>query len=99
MKSSPAILVATVCAVVFSGPSFSQQKSDVEALEQRFKQLDKNGDGKITTEELPMSQFFQQRDKNGDGVITLAEAKAALQESSPPQGVDEIGRASCRERA
>jgi thiol-disulfide isomerase/thioredoxin len=47
-------------------------------MEQRFKQLDKNGDGKITTDEVPQSPFFAQRDKNGDGVITLAEAKAEL---------------------
>jgi len=69
----------------------AQQAADQSAIEQRFKQLDKNGDGKITTDEVPQSPFFAQRDKNGDGAITLAEAKADLASgtvsaptSSPP---------------
>jgi len=64
----------------------AQQVSAVNALEQHFKQLDKNGDGKITTDELPQSPFFKLRDKNGDGVITLAVAKGLLEagaESTP----------------
>ncbi len=51
-------------------------------LQDRFRQLDKNGDGKITTDEVPQSPFFKQRDKNGDGAITLAEAMGFLEESS-----------------
>jgi mono/diheme cytochrome c family protein len=69
----------TACTVVMALRGVAQQTSAVEALEQRFKQLDKNGDGKITTDELSPSPFFTQRDKNGDGAITLAEAKAALE--------------------
>src|SRR5438067_4525553 len=63
---------------------FAQDASAVKALEDRFKQLDKNGDGRITTAELPQSPYFKQRDKNGDGVITLAEAKAALEAGASP---------------
>ena len=44
-------------------------------IEEHFKQFDKNGDGKLTPAEFPMSSF-QQVDKNNDGVLTLDEVKA-----------------------
>jgi len=44
-------------------------------IEERFKQYDKNGDGKLTPAEFPMSSF-KQVDKNNDGVLTLDEVKA-----------------------
>jgi mono/diheme cytochrome c family protein len=39
----------------------------------RFKRFDKNGDGKVTTEELPIQKVFDQFDTNKDGAISLAE--------------------------
>ncbi len=45
------------------------------SLEARFKQFDKNGDGKLTPDEVPR-QLFAQMDKNKDGVVTMEEAKA-----------------------
>lgn len=62
--------------------ALAQQTAAEKSLEQRFRELDKNGDGQITTAELPQSPFFEQRDKNRDGAITLAEAMAHLAESS-----------------
>jgi hypothetical protein len=44
-------------------------------IEQRFRQYDKNGDGKLSPEEFPGPEF-KQIDKNGDGFITLDEARA-----------------------
>jgi len=44
-------------------------------IEERFKQLDKNNDGKLTPAEFPM-RSFPQVDKNGDGVLTLDEVQA-----------------------
>src|SRR5687768_3473189 len=61
--------------------ALAQQSAAEKSLEERFRQLDKNGDGQITTAELPQSPFFEQRDKNRDGTITLAEAMAHLAES------------------
>jgi thiol-disulfide isomerase/thioredoxin len=60
-----------------------QDAAAKKVLEDRFRQLDKDGDGRITTAELPQSPFFQQRDKNGDGAITLVEAMDFLSEASP----------------
>jgi arylsulfatase A-like enzyme len=44
-------------------------------IEERFKQFDRNADGKLTPAEFPMSSF-KRVDKNGDGVLTLDEVKA-----------------------
>jgi catechol 2,3-dioxygenase-like lactoylglutathione lyase family enzyme len=46
-------------------------------LEQRFEQFDRNGDGKLTPQELP-GQWFGRLDTDRDGVVTLEEARAAL---------------------
>ena len=48
------------------------------AIEKRFDQLDKNGDGKITKDELPAAEFFKRLDLDGDGEITKPEAAKAL---------------------
>jgi arylsulfatase A-like enzyme len=45
-------------------------------LDARFKQFDKNGDGKLTPEELEKPKIFKQMDTNRDGVVTFEEAKA-----------------------
>jgi hypothetical protein len=46
-------------------------------LEQRFRQLDPNGDGKLTQDELTDPATVKRLDANGDGVVTLEEARAA----------------------
>ena len=46
----------------------------------RFKELDKDGDGKLTKEEVAddrMAARFDSMDSNGDGAVTLEEMKAA----------------------
>jgi catechol 2,3-dioxygenase-like lactoylglutathione lyase family enzyme len=63
-------------------------------LADRFKALDRNGDGKVSAEEFP-GPLFRQMDTNGDGFVTLDEARsfftgrregrpAANEPASPP---------------
>jgi arylsulfatase A-like enzyme len=40
-----------------------------------FKRLDRNGDGKITTNELPRAELFRKLDRDGDGTISPGEAR------------------------
>ncbi|MEK6630668.1 MAG: bifunctional DNA-binding transcriptional regulator/O6-methylguanine-DNA methyltransferase Ada [Acidobacteriota bacterium] len=47
-------------------------------VDQRFKQMDRNGDGKLTPDEVPRRQQFQRLDLNKDGVVTLEEARKAI---------------------
>jgi len=84
MKKLCVIWTLTAGAALLAHPGFAQQTDAEKSLEERFRQLDKNGDGKITTAELPQSTFFQQRDKNSDGAITLAEAMAFLAGGTGP---------------
>jgi len=46
-----------------------------EQVENRFKRLDRNRDGKLTSEEAKNAPRFKAADLNGDGAITLEEAK------------------------
>jgi hypothetical protein len=45
-----------------------------------FAQLDQNGDGRITTDEIPadQSERLAMADANGDGVVEKAEMRAAI---------------------
>lgn len=60
------------------GPGASGPRPDPAA---RFKELDKNGDGKVTREEAADDRIaarFDSMDANGDGMLTLEEMKAAM---------------------
>ena len=48
-----------------------------------FKRLDKNGDGKLTPDELTNPEWFAKLDLNKDGVVTLEEAIKAVGERLP----------------
>lgn len=43
-----------------------------------FQMLDRNGDGKLTRDEVPRPETFDQLDVNGDGFVTLEEARSVL---------------------
>jgi len=64
----------SACLVGLVGFALAQQQGD---LEPRFRRLDRDGDGKLTPEELP-GEWFGRLDTNKDGVVTLEEARAAM---------------------
>jgi hypothetical protein len=54
---------------------FAQQKGD---LAERFRRLDRNGDGKVTAAEMDNPDLHKRLDRNLDGFVTLDEAREAV---------------------
>ncbi|HET6425085.1 MAG TPA: EF-hand domain-containing protein [Planctomycetaceae bacterium] len=73
---------------MLSGPASALAQDGVPKPEELFQRLDKDGDGKVTKEEVPEEQrrFFDRSvrvgDKDGDGALTKDEF---LQASKPPE--------------
>ena len=53
-------------------------------IEERFKQFDQNGDGKLTPDEFPRVGAFRQMDTDNDGVLTLDEVRLLLVAARKP---------------
>ncbi len=65
-------MTPTLVLLFVSVTLIAQQGSN---LAERFEQLDRNGDGRISPAEFPRP-LFKQLDANGDGFITLEEAQS-----------------------
>jgi mono/diheme cytochrome c family protein len=75
------LLVALVI-LVGTGMVAVRRATAQQRLEQRFDQLDRNADGKVTPDELPAAEFFKRLDLDGDGAITKPEAATALRKGA-----------------
>ena len=63
-------------AVILTGLTLSaqtQQRAAAGGPAERFKQLDRNGDGKIARDEMQQSPLFEQWDASKDGAVTMEE--------------------------
>src|SRR4051812_22044661 len=76
-----ACTAASLCALLTVVPPAPAQDlgAVVAGLAKRFKQLDTDGDGKLSAEEAkPVSIWLQGADADGDGFITADEARNHL---------------------
>jgi hypothetical protein len=73
-------MAAAVTVMVAVAYAARQQPS--QQVDQTFRRLDRNGDGKLTADELPaaggLRTAIAAADRDGDGAVTLAEARAAF---------------------
>lgn len=79
MKLKAVLLILVPCWTWFATWAVTERAGAQQAIEQRFRELDVNNDGKLTPDELPQPAVFQALDLDGDGQVTPQEAaRAAL---------------------
>lgn len=71
------ITLICLSAILVCLAAFAQtQPRPAGGLAERFNQLDRNGDGKVSREEGGSLPFFDAVDENKDGFVTAGEAQA-----------------------
>lgn len=58
--------------------------ADKIPIDDRFRRVDRNGNGVITPDELPNAELFKRLDADGDGKLTPAEAAKVATPAAPP---------------
>lgn len=89
-----ALALALTASAAFAAQEAAQGADDSAAAEQKFKAMDKDGDGALTLQEWVGDKVgeeattaraeFAAKDTNKDGKLTLAECKAKKQEQPAP---------------
>lgn len=74
----PSVVLVIAVALLAAGLTHAQTQQPGRrggaSLQDRFKQFDRNGDGKVGADEFP-GLLFKQIDKDGDGFVTMDEAR------------------------
>ncbi|MBN8457252.1 MAG: VOC family protein [Verrucomicrobia bacterium] len=90
MKTIVTLVNLSTLLVCLAASAQTQQRAASGGLAERFKQLDRNGDGKVSGEEGGSLPFFEAADGNKDGLLTTEEVQAyfasrrAAQPANPP---------------
>jgi hypothetical protein len=87
--ASPPAVTAKAADAAHDGPGSIDEQALNQALERtrnRFAELDLNGDGKLTRDEL-RAPAFEGADANGDGILTRQEVEADTRERVSREGL------------
>lgn len=79
------VAVLAVLIVGIWGAARSGILSAEDSLTEKFRQADKNGDGRVTAGELGRRGLFRRLDLDEDGFVTLEETYSVLGSGKPPE--------------
>jgi hypothetical protein len=82
MHNHRRVLVVAVLLLVAPAALVARLAVAQQGVEERFGQLDRNGDGRVTPDELPARALFRRLDLDGDGAITKPEAVTAVRQGA-----------------
>ena len=84
--TTPPKLLLLLLAIGAGLTTLPAQRGAADAI---FQRADKNGDGRVTPDELPNAETFARFDRNKDGVITLEEGRQVFGGAAPSTPVAE----------
>jgi Ca2+-binding EF-hand superfamily protein len=76
MKPIITLISLSTILVCLAPSAQTQPRAAGSGLAERFMQLDRNSDGKLTREEAGQMPMFDQWDANKDGAVTMEELNA-----------------------
>ena len=84
MKTMITLISLSTILLCLAASAQTQPQAAGSGLAEACKQLDRNGDGKLSREEAGSAPFFKAADKDGDGFLTFAEAEAHAEQGTGP---------------